>query len=284
MTDTTELSKRELEVVELLLQGKSNKQIALMLDISDRTVEFHLKNIYAKLEVSSRAEAILKLGKSTGIFELEPGKSAVESTAPKIDNRNEPNLQISEPFSTDDQPGLKVTGRIFGNYKILILIGLLAAATVVFVLMKSAAWEKIERECEYPDVETVGQMIWRSNASGSKVHGQFGTTAGAPWAAQEGYVIYKNINLPKIDQLYLRLRYSKNSLSSIPILVFLDNEPNPRASIYPKDQQNWDQFSWTEPIYLGSIEGGIHSIKFLTAGEQYGVADLDMFVLTKQLP
>ncbi len=65
-------SDRERDVVRLLLQGKSNKQIALALAISERTVEFHLKNIYAKLGVRSRTEAILKLGKSTGDKLREP--------------------------------------------------------------------------------------------------------------------------------------------------------------------------------------------------------------------
>jgi len=45
MEYTKSLSRREEEVVDLLLQGKSNKQIALALHISERTVEFHLKNI-----------------------------------------------------------------------------------------------------------------------------------------------------------------------------------------------------------------------------------------------
>ncbi len=57
-----QLSEREKEVVRLLLQGKSNKLIALSLGISVRTVEFHLKNIYAKFQVNSRIELILKLG------------------------------------------------------------------------------------------------------------------------------------------------------------------------------------------------------------------------------
>jgi len=55
------LSEREKDVTALLLQGKSNKQIALELGISNRTVEFHLSNIYAKLGIASRTEAILKL-------------------------------------------------------------------------------------------------------------------------------------------------------------------------------------------------------------------------------
>jgi DNA-binding CsgD family transcriptional regulator len=60
-----ELSKREKDVVDLVLEGKSNKMIASALNISIRTVEFHLKNIYDKFQVSSRVELVLKLGDST---------------------------------------------------------------------------------------------------------------------------------------------------------------------------------------------------------------------------
>ena len=74
-----DLSKRERNVVDLLLQGKSNKQIAITLDIAETTVEFHLRNVYAKLQVSSRAEAILKLGKSTSFITENPGETIVES-------------------------------------------------------------------------------------------------------------------------------------------------------------------------------------------------------------
>lgn len=82
------LSERERDVARILLQGKSNKQIALELGISNRTVEFHLKNIYAKLGVSSRAEAILKLTEH-GLLQ-STGGNPVESTVGKnedpIDN------------------------------------------------------------------------------------------------------------------------------------------------------------------------------------------------------
>jgi DNA-binding CsgD family transcriptional regulator len=54
-------SEREHEVISLLLKGKSNKEMAVALNISVRTVEFHLSNIYTKLEVSSRTEAALRL-------------------------------------------------------------------------------------------------------------------------------------------------------------------------------------------------------------------------------
>ncbi len=64
------LSEREQEVLTQLLEGKSNKMIALTLHISASTVEFHLKNIYTKFQVSSRTELILKLRKST-VADLE---------------------------------------------------------------------------------------------------------------------------------------------------------------------------------------------------------------------
>lgn len=56
-----QFSEREKAVIDLLLQGKSNKQIALSLGVTNRTVEFHLGNIFAKLGVRSRSEAILMI-------------------------------------------------------------------------------------------------------------------------------------------------------------------------------------------------------------------------------
>lgn len=54
------LSKREQDVFHLLLEGKSNKEIASSLAITEKTVEEHLTNIYKKLGVKSRTEAILR--------------------------------------------------------------------------------------------------------------------------------------------------------------------------------------------------------------------------------
>ncbi len=65
MEQLPRLSNREWDVVNLLREGKSNKMIASALGITERTVEFHLKNIYDKLQVGSRVELVLKLGEST---------------------------------------------------------------------------------------------------------------------------------------------------------------------------------------------------------------------------
>lgn len=53
------LTGREREILELLAQGSSNKMIAAKLYLSVRTVEGHLANIYARLGVHSRTEAML---------------------------------------------------------------------------------------------------------------------------------------------------------------------------------------------------------------------------------
>jgi len=58
------LSNRELEVLELLSSGKSYSTIADQLFVDKETVKSHIKNIYLKLEVHSKAEAIEKAKKS----------------------------------------------------------------------------------------------------------------------------------------------------------------------------------------------------------------------------
>jgi len=79
MTSLHPFSKREHDVVNLLLEGKSNKLIAQALHITERTVEFHLKNIYAKQQVNSRMELVLNLRESTVAGE---GRSTENETSP----------------------------------------------------------------------------------------------------------------------------------------------------------------------------------------------------------
>ncbi len=54
------LTARELDVLRLLVRGMRNKEIAARLFVSERTVNFHLANIYQKLNVSGRTEALSK--------------------------------------------------------------------------------------------------------------------------------------------------------------------------------------------------------------------------------
>lgn len=55
-----ELSERELEVLHQLCRGANNREIAEDLFVSTNTIKAHIKNIYKKLHVHSRAEAVSK--------------------------------------------------------------------------------------------------------------------------------------------------------------------------------------------------------------------------------
>jgi DNA-binding CsgD family transcriptional regulator len=60
------LSRREYEVLRLLGGGLSNREIAARLFISPKTAEHHVSRIYAKLGVSSRAEAAAYAARNLG--------------------------------------------------------------------------------------------------------------------------------------------------------------------------------------------------------------------------
>jgi DNA-binding NarL/FixJ family response regulator len=53
------LTARELEIIRLLAGGMANKQIAYHLKISEKTVRNHISNIYEKLHISDRSQAVL---------------------------------------------------------------------------------------------------------------------------------------------------------------------------------------------------------------------------------
>lgn len=53
-----ELSEREFQILQLIAEGQMNKEIARSLAISAETVKWHIKNIYAKLKVNSRTQAM----------------------------------------------------------------------------------------------------------------------------------------------------------------------------------------------------------------------------------
>ena len=51
------LTKRELEILQLVAEGHSNGELARTLWVTEQTVKFHLSNIYRKLNVANRTEA-----------------------------------------------------------------------------------------------------------------------------------------------------------------------------------------------------------------------------------
>jgi DNA-binding NarL/FixJ family response regulator len=69
-SERSRLTERELEVLQLVARGLSNKQVADVIGRTEETVKIHLKNIYAKMGVADRTEAVT-LALSRGLIHLE---------------------------------------------------------------------------------------------------------------------------------------------------------------------------------------------------------------------
>ena len=65
-----DLSQRELEILQLLVKGRSNKEMANSLSLSEDTIKFHLKSVFTKLSVQSRSEAAVR-AVLNGIVQVE---------------------------------------------------------------------------------------------------------------------------------------------------------------------------------------------------------------------
>ena len=71
MTTISDLTPRELEILQMLLAGYTNKAIAAKIFISEKTVEFHLDHIYTKIGVRTRLMA--------GIWAIQQGVDLEEA-------------------------------------------------------------------------------------------------------------------------------------------------------------------------------------------------------------
>ena len=65
MATLSDLTPREMEILQLVLAGRTNKAIASEIFICEKTVEFHLDNIYTKVGVRTRIQA--------GVWALQQG-------------------------------------------------------------------------------------------------------------------------------------------------------------------------------------------------------------------
>jgi DNA-binding NarL/FixJ family response regulator len=66
----SDLTKREVEVLERIATGMTNKEIGVALSISEDTVKLHVKNLFGKLDVTDRTQAVAVAAKR-GILRLE---------------------------------------------------------------------------------------------------------------------------------------------------------------------------------------------------------------------
>lgn len=78
------LSNREAEVAELVSKGLSNKEVANQLFVTEKTVKFHLTNIYKKMNVKSRAQLIVWCLPHVGFVDSSAPAANTGNTAMKL--------------------------------------------------------------------------------------------------------------------------------------------------------------------------------------------------------
>lgn len=139
------LSDREIEVLQLVGQGKSNKEIAVELNISINTVKVHIGNIYQKISVTSRTEATL--------FAIEHG--IIKS--PAAQNNENDDEETATPVPNNDK--LSVVGFIGRNQWIIPVLGILLLASLYLIIAKPAFLMPQQNPLE------VTQQKWESLAS-----------------------------------------------------------------------------------------------------------------------
>jgi DNA-binding CsgD family transcriptional regulator len=108
------LSNREAEVAELVSKGLSNKEVANQLFVTEKTVKFHLTNIYKKMNVKSRAQLIVWCLPHLGFVESE---TRVENPAAQAVAKIQNNAQAADiiPAGSATVTTLPGAGNGFGR-------------------------------------------------------------------------------------------------------------------------------------------------------------------------
>jgi TolB-like protein/DNA-binding CsgD family transcriptional regulator len=100
------LSGKQVEVLTLLMQGKSNKAICRVLDLAEPTVKYHVTTILKALKAANRTEAVLAVGKLGWKFPTLEGAKVIASNT---DDAAKPSVPESKPALTlPDKPSIVV--------------------------------------------------------------------------------------------------------------------------------------------------------------------------------
>ena len=97
------LSKRESEVVILVIQGLTNKQVADQLCVAEKTVKFHLTNVYKRMRISRRSQIIWTLPMAQFIENARDVKPAPGGGGEKTTEVNDENsIPVGNSILTDN--------------------------------------------------------------------------------------------------------------------------------------------------------------------------------------
>ena len=110
------LSNREAEVAELVSKGLSNKEVANRLFVTEKTVKFHLTNIYKKMQVKSRAQLIVWCLPHMGFVEAQNNQQNINNNnATGTTNTNQGGINSipagnSTVSNFNSEPNRNITG------------------------------------------------------------------------------------------------------------------------------------------------------------------------------
>ena len=96
------LSKRESEVVILVIQGLTNKQVADQLCVAEKTVKFHLTNVYKRMRISRRSQIIWTLPMAQFIENARDVKPAPGGSEKTTEGNDENSIPVGNSILTDN--------------------------------------------------------------------------------------------------------------------------------------------------------------------------------------
>ena len=179
------LSKREIEVLELVATGATNRQIAQELVVSVNTVKVHLRNVFTKLGVESRTEATLKA--------IQEGLVDVPAAQTDLDSPTIPPSERVSPRSAAPESSVTVEHAhpLPWPKRIALVISLVAIALLSVVTWPHAntAAEQTSDDTDNPvngisNVGVTGETTgWRALAPMTVARSRFGLAVDA-----EGYL------------------------------------------------------------------------------------------------